>query len=68
MNRIARILSPEPPGRVDRHDPRGVLCLDTSDETGLGLAPVSRPSPELLDRALAGWERFLSTFGEAPDE
>ncbi|MGE7389231.1 hypothetical protein ACQKM2_27545 [Streptomyces sp. NPDC004126] len=26
------------------------------------------PSQELLDRALAGWERFLNTFEGASDE
>ncbi|MEW1635868.1 hypothetical protein AB0469_17535 [Streptomyces sp. NPDC093801] len=29
---------------------------------------IHGPSIELLDRALAGWERFLDTFEEVPDE
>ncbi|EFL17253.1 predicted protein [Streptomyces sp. C] len=29
---------------------------------------TSSPSAELLDRAHAGWERFLVTFEGAPDE
>ncbi|GAA0306328.1 hypothetical protein GCM10010302_51260 [Streptomyces polychromogenes] len=29
---------------------------------------VGDPSSELLDRALAGWQRFLATFEAAPDE
>lgn len=30
--------------------------------------PRTEPSQELLDRARAGWERFLETFEELPDE
>ncbi|MFF4581653.1 hypothetical protein [Streptomyces sp. NPDC001389] len=29
---------------------------------------IHGPSIELLDRALAGWERFLDIFEEVPDE
>ncbi|MFD0359496.1 hypothetical protein ACFVHW_38065 [Streptomyces sp. NPDC127110] len=36
-------------------------CRETADSGG-------EPSAELLDRALAGWERFLGTFEEASDE
>ncbi|MFE3761954.1 hypothetical protein ACFXPI_09355 [Streptomyces sp. NPDC059104] len=28
----------------------------------------TEPSQDLLDRARTGWERFLGTFEEAPDE
>ncbi|MEU9035278.1 hypothetical protein AB0D45_10230 [Streptomyces sp. NPDC048352] len=45
-----------------------MLSLDTPDERGLGIAAVSHPSPDLLDRALAGWERFSSAFGTVSDE
>ncbi|MFE3553303.1 hypothetical protein ACFXKW_00215 [Streptomyces sp. NPDC059193] len=40
---------------------RQVLGIDTPDDTGPGLLPVGAPSPELLDRALVGWERFLGS-------
>ncbi|MEU9032096.1 hypothetical protein AB0D46_32250 [Streptomyces sp. NPDC048383] len=29
---------------------------------------LTEPSTELLDRAPAGWERFLDTFEGVPDE
>ncbi|MGE7391822.1 hypothetical protein ACQKM2_40785 [Streptomyces sp. NPDC004126] len=32
------------------------------------VAATLAPSTDLLDRALAGWERFLSTFEAASDE
>ncbi|MCX5194940.1 hypothetical protein OOK31_13680 [Streptomyces sp. NBC_00249] len=32
------------------------------------VAAAVEPSADLLDRALAGWERFLDTFEEVPDE
>ncbi|MCX5376037.1 hypothetical protein [Streptomyces sp. NBC_00091] len=32
------------------------------------VAATITPSADLLDRALAGWERFLSTFEAASDE
>ncbi|MFH8887057.1 hypothetical protein ACWGHM_24715 [Streptomyces sp. NPDC054904] len=31
------------------------------------LAPFSPPSRELLDRARAGWERFVTSFEESSD-
>ncbi|MEV7541500.1 hypothetical protein [Streptomyces sp. NPDC089915] len=30
--------------------------------------PLVGPNSDLLDRAQAGWERFLDTFEELPDE
>ncbi|MEU9717587.1 hypothetical protein [Streptomyces sp. NPDC047976] len=33
-----------------------------------GLEGIPAPSEELLERAHAGWERFLDTFEEVPDE
>lgn len=40
---------------------------------GEGMSPPTvaaaiEPSPELLDRALVGWEQFLNTFGGPTDE
>ncbi|WP_405981047.1 hypothetical protein [Streptomyces sp. NBC_00158] len=32
------------------------------------VAATFEPSADLMDRALAGWERFLSTFEVASDE
>ncbi|MGW5852071.1 hypothetical protein ACWFQ8_29695 [Streptomyces sp. NPDC055254] len=46
--------------------PRGVWSLDTPDSPGVGFAAVHQPSPELLDRAQAGFERFNSPTGEEP--
>ncbi|MFD4245584.1 hypothetical protein ACFWP3_28930 [Streptomyces sp. NPDC058525] len=37
--------------------------IDTPDDTLSGVRPVGEPSPELLDRALVGWERYLGTGG-----
>lgn len=52
-----------------------VLPAVTSDLPSIdGDRPSARavaavePSAELLDRALAGWERFLATFEAASDE
>lgn len=38
---------------------RGVLCIDTPDDPSPGLTRVPEPSSDLLDRARAGWERFV---------
>ncbi|MFD4241944.1 hypothetical protein ACFWP3_10140 [Streptomyces sp. NPDC058525] len=51
-----------PPGR--ERSARAVLGLDTPDTPGVGIAAVRQPSAELLDRALVGFERFI-TSGEA---
>ncbi|MFJ8212328.1 hypothetical protein [Streptomyces sp. NPDC096033] len=32
------------------------------------VAAAIEPSSDLLDRAQVGWERFLDTFEELPDE
>ncbi|MEU9144374.1 hypothetical protein [Streptomyces sp. NPDC048349] len=42
---------------------RGVLGIDTPDNAQAGIRAVGEPGPDLLDRALAGWERFLATGG-----
>ncbi|MFD7262069.1 hypothetical protein [Streptomyces sp. NPDC059874] len=42
-------------------DARGVLSIDTSDNSIHGLLAVREPSADLLDRALVGWERFIGT-------
>ncbi|WP_405978726.1 hypothetical protein [Streptomyces sp. NBC_00158] len=47
---------------------RGVLCLDTPDDPGFGLAEVPQPSADLLARALVGWQRFALTAREVSDE
>ena len=38
------------------------------DTDAKDVAALVEPSTELLDRALAGWERFLDTFEGVPDE
>ncbi|MFB6576497.1 MULTISPECIES: hypothetical protein [unclassified Streptomyces] len=48
--------------------PRDVWSLDTPDSSGLGFAAVRQPSPDLLDRARVGWERFNGTTGEEPSD
>lgn len=68
MNRIPRTLRLQPAKPCSRHNTRAVLCLDTPDSPDTGTAPLSLPSPELLDRARVGWECFLATFEEAADE
>lgn len=39
-----------------------------TDSDAVPSAGVVEPSADLLDRALVGWERFLSTFERASDE
>lgn len=36
---------------------------DADDAPSVRVAGVGEPSSDLLDRALAGWERFLDTYG-----
>ncbi len=48
--------------------PRNVLSLDTPDSAGFGLAAITQPSAELLDRALVGFERFTATTQAQSDE
>ncbi|MFJ3881220.1 hypothetical protein ACIPW5_27700 [Streptomyces sp. NPDC090077] len=43
------------------------MCSCACDETSHTLV-VAEPSTDLLDRASAGWERFLGTFEAASDE
>ncbi|MFD7259769.1 hypothetical protein [Streptomyces sp. NPDC059874] len=45
-----------------------VLSPATEDARLVEVAAAVEPSADLLDRALVGWERFLSTFEGAPDE
>jgi hypothetical protein len=40
----------------------------TEDAPSARVAAVVEPSADLLDRALVGWECFLSTFEGASDE
>lgn len=56
---------------------QGVICMqqcrdasrvDTEDASSGRVAAIGEPSADLLDRALVGWERFLATLQEAPDE
>ncbi|GLX17864.1 MULTISPECIES: hypothetical protein [Streptomyces] len=42
--------------------------IDFSDQPLTRARAIGEPSAELLDRAHAGWERFLVTFEGAPDE
>ncbi|GAA0303193.1 hypothetical protein GCM10010302_47130 [Streptomyces polychromogenes] len=48
----------------------GMLRITHSTDEGpsLSMAVVRDPTPDLLDRALAGWERFLDSFEEPPHE
>ncbi|MCX5196812.1 hypothetical protein OOK31_23445 [Streptomyces sp. NBC_00249] len=39
-----------------------------SDTLSVRAVAAIEPSSELLDRALAGWERFLGTFETTSDE
>ncbi|MFD0359626.1 hypothetical protein ACFVHW_38720 [Streptomyces sp. NPDC127110] len=50
--------------------PAATPCpTDVDDDTGsLRAAGAIEPSVELLTRAQAGWERFLTTFTAATDE
>jgi hypothetical protein len=43
------------------------LCLDTPENPRIDTAVVCQPSAELLDRALAGWQRFTGNGEEQPD-
>ncbi|MEU8776180.1 hypothetical protein [Streptomyces sp. NPDC048606] len=45
-----------------------VLSGSQAEDTRTRVAGAVYPSAELLDRALAGWDRFLATFEGAPDE
>ncbi|MFE3581301.1 hypothetical protein [Streptomyces vinaceus] len=51
--------------------PRHVLGIDTPDGYAHGRGPVTasvgRPSADLLDRALIGWERFTGSRREPGD-
>ncbi|GAA3382660.1 hypothetical protein [Streptomyces racemochromogenes] len=47
---------------------RDVPSVDSWDEPSPRVRVTEQPSLELLDRALAGWERFLDTFEGAFDE
>ncbi|MGE7389325.1 hypothetical protein ACQKM2_28020 [Streptomyces sp. NPDC004126] len=40
----------------------------SGDSQSKAVAAVITPSADLLDRALAGWERFLDTFEAESDE
>lgn len=42
--------------------------VSTSDAPPAAVVAAVEPSTDLLDRALVGWERFLSTFEGASDE
>jgi hypothetical protein len=50
------------------HTPRDVLSIDLDDTPSVRVAAAVEPAADLLDRALAGWERFLDTFEAVPDE
>ncbi|WP_326588479.1 hypothetical protein [Streptomyces sp. NBC_01294] len=47
---------------------RDASRVDTEDASSGRVAAIGEPSADLLDRALVGWERFLATLQEAPDE
>ncbi|MFF4498264.1 hypothetical protein [Streptomyces sp. NPDC001546] len=47
---------------------RSVLSLDTPDGSDADTAELAPPSTDLLDRALAGWQRFLRTEPAVADE
>ncbi|MFI1284687.1 MULTISPECIES: hypothetical protein [unclassified Streptomyces] len=47
---------------------RSVSIVDTEDVPSVRVTARGEPSADLLDRALAGWERFLGTLQEASDE
>lgn len=40
---------------------RGLWGIETPDDPYTRVATLSEPSVELLDRALAGWERFTGS-------
>ncbi|MFD4241978.1 hypothetical protein ACFWP3_10310 [Streptomyces sp. NPDC058525] len=48
--------------------PRNVLSLDTPDSPDGALTAMREPSAELLDRALAGFERLSATAPAQSDE
>ncbi|MGE7385950.1 hypothetical protein ACQKM2_10800 [Streptomyces sp. NPDC004126] len=45
-----------------------ITLVDNVTASFARVATTVTPSTELLDRALAGWERFLSTFEKVSDE
>ncbi|MEU9376655.1 hypothetical protein AB0D94_23190 [Streptomyces sp. NPDC048255] len=47
---------------------RDVSGVDTEDVSSVRVAAIGEPSADLLDRALVGWERFLSTLQGVSDE
>ncbi|WP_406366437.1 hypothetical protein [Streptomyces sp. NBC_01546] len=47
---------------------REVVVINTEDTPPAGPNVAIEPTPDLLDRALVGWERFLGTFEAVPDE
>lgn len=54
---------------TDRITPSCVCeALETTHVPVERVTAAFEPGTDLLDRALAGWERFLSTFEGAPDE
>ncbi|MGR4883030.1 hypothetical protein ACIPUC_26995 [Streptomyces sp. LARHCF249] len=53
-------------GRI--HCARDVLVIDPDDATPAGVIAVLGHGSDLLDRALAGWERFLVSFEGVTDE
>ncbi|PWK61887.1 hypothetical protein BCL76_12525 [Streptomyces sp. CG 926] len=53
--------------RISQRCAHGVLSIDNPDETRLDMRTVGEPSAELLDRAMAGWERFTGADEEQPD-
>ncbi|MCX5376859.1 hypothetical protein [Streptomyces sp. NBC_00091] len=42
--------------------------IDSSDKPLPRVRAIDEPSAELLDRALVGWQRFLSTFEGGLDD
>ncbi|WP_405979538.1 hypothetical protein [Streptomyces sp. NBC_00158] len=54
--------------RIMRSCGRDVLSIDRPADSSARTAVLAEPNADLLDRALAGWERFLRTFEAAPDE
>ncbi|MFE3992372.1 hypothetical protein ACFXPW_11925 [Streptomyces goshikiensis] len=52
---------------LDASASRDVFGIDGAAARCPGVAEPAEPSADLLDRALAGWERFLSTLKGATD-
>lgn len=48
--------------------PVGDAASEAEESPSTRVAAAVEPSTELLDRALAGWERFLDTFEGESDE